>query len=203
MENRIVPLFCIDSSASLLYERSWTRKIRARATIIPANKIKFVQWISKNKKLKHTHLVMPFKFNEQYREYISVMISSTTIIQQRTNDMFDKNSNSFFDETNRWKEAEDVMESRPTLEFRGNLSLNEHVMRRFRYRSFSSLFWFSSQRKKKETCQRSVEIRVRKRSLWSNLAKNFTKQWYTFRALKVFLNVIVPKERKRFVFAKF
>lgn len=203
MENRIVPLFYIDSSASLLYERSWTREIRARATIIPANKIKFVQWISKNKKLKHTHLVMPFKFNEQYREYISVMISSTvdTIIQQWMNDMFDKNSNSLFHETltDGWKETEDVMESRPTLEFRGNLSLNEHVMRRFRYRSFSSLFWFSSQRKKKETCQRSVEIRVRKRSLWSNLAKNFTKQWYTFRALKVFLNVIVPKERKRFV----
>lgn len=160
---------------------------------------------AKNKKSKYTHLVMPFKFNEQYREYISVMISSTTIIQQWMNDMFDKNSNSLFHETltDGWKEAEDVMESRSTLEFRGNLSLNEHVMRRFRYRSFSSLFWFSSQRKKKETCQRSVEIRVRKRSLWSNLAKNFTKQWYTFRALKVFLNVIVPKERKRFVFAKF
>lgn len=107
---------------------------------------------AKNKKSKYTHLVMPFKFNEQYREYISVMISSTTIIQQWMNDMFDKNSNSLFHETltDGWKEAEDVMESRSTLEFRGNLSLNEHVMRRFRYRSFSSLFWFSSQRKKKK-----------------------------------------------------
>lgn len=82
---------------------------------------------AKNKKSKHTHLVMSFKCNEQYREYISVMISSTvdTIIQQWMNDMFDKNSNSLFHETltDGWKEAEDVMESRPTLEFRGNLSL--------------------------------------------------------------------------------